>query len=233
MNSIFTMARRAFSINKIIPTKRENTLKSVRPIPIFRDFTVFPLLFARVTTHSVNLSRTSVTPLSCLVASIGLVDPTSGADPLAHTRCPATMLPRITCTPGTGNAGQTPTITSPWTRSELSTILCRGTDMVCIPMPRISTHFPVLDCTENGKTPSATNVSVAPVSRKILTGVLSALPTSETKASVMNGTYLSPTCPSVDSETHCPSPEGPGTSQPEPPAGTVKFTCTLFSVRKD
>src|SRR4029434_5759428 len=104
---------------------------------------------------------------------------------------------------------RTPTTTSPWTRSELSTILCRGTDMVCIPMPRICTHFPVLDCTENGKTPSATNVSVAPVSRKILTGVLSALPTSETTPSVLNGPYPSPTCPSVDSETHCPSPEGP------------------------
>src|SRR4029434_1450474 len=174
LNIIFTMARRALSINKIIPMNRENTLNSVRPIPIFRDFTAFPLLFAPVTTNSVKLSRTSVTPSSGLVSSSGLVDPTSGADPLDHTRCPATTLPRIMCTPGTGNAWRTPTTTSPWTRSELSTILCRGTDIVCIPMPCTSTLSPVLDCTENGKPLAATNVSVAPVSRKILTGVLSA-----------------------------------------------------------
>src|SRR4029434_8796968 len=56
INSIFTMARRALSINKIIPTKRENTLKSVIPIPIFRDFTVFSLIFFLSQTHTHTLS---------------------------------------------------------------------------------------------------------------------------------------------------------------------------------
>lgn len=86
--------------------------------------------------------------------------------PSAHTALPARSLPKITCTPSTGNRHRTPTATSPSTRPHVKVIWRKGEENGTRPIPCTRTQSPVPDIWENGNADSKIKESEVPVPLK-------------------------------------------------------------------